>query len=408
MNSDYEDILKETELDSAKMVLRLTSELREKELELSSTRSHSFEEVQRNNKAKEAEFEALMRAQEERIAKREQDLARQLVEKESALWQKYQTMLDDAVSRQRNDFESERELLKADIEKKENELSAQKKNLRLEMEGLFKKWEAERESDFKNERETFIEELKLGRETAKKEALQRASQMEELWRQKLDQREADYRSREEIAAEGIRSQMRRERVEEIKALNDRLNSEFSKREQELYAHYAGWLEDNKNLLEEKYSRRMAAADSEHRERMGRLEDALAKARQDLEAREKAWEAKYGDLKQFYTDKEAGLEAAGRDLQAQLQDRERELSVKHELMERELKEETARRREALQKKEKNLEAQFANNLAEFAAETERRMRAMDARESSIARERGEAAQLRAQIGAMLAQKQQELE
>ena len=125
---DFEDILKETELDSAKMILRLTSELREKELEVASTRSRSFDEVQRNNKAKEAEFEALMRAQEERIAKREQALARLLVEKESALWQKYQAMLDEAVIRQREEFESERALLKADIGKKEAEVAAQKKN----------------------------------------------------------------------------------------------------------------------------------------------------------------------------------------------------------------------------------------------------------------------------------------
>jgi hypothetical protein len=171
---DFEDILKETELDSAKMILRLTSELHDKEVEVASTRSRSFEEIQRNNKAKEAEFEALMRAQEERIAKREQELARLLVDKESALWQKYQAMLDDAVSRQRGEFESERELLRSDIEKKEAELAAQKKNLRLEMEALFKKWEAGREADFKNERETFIEELKLGRETAKKDAMERA------------------------------------------------------------------------------------------------------------------------------------------------------------------------------------------------------------------------------------------
>ena len=408
MNRDYEDILKETELDSAKMVLRLTSELREKELELASTRSRSFDEVQRNNKAKEAEFEALMRAQEERIARREQDLAKLLVEKESGLWKKYQAMLDDAVALQRSEFESERELLKTDIIKKETELAAQKKNLRLEMESLFKKWEAEREADFKTERETFIEELKLGRETAKKEALERARQMEELWRQKLSQQETDYRSREAMSAEEIRSQMRRERVDELKALNERLNGEYSKREQELYAHYTGWLEENKKLIEDKYARRMEAADSEHRERAARLEDNLAKTREELAAREKAWEEKYAELKQFFIEKEAALAAAGHELQAQHMARERELSEKHELLERETKEEAARRKDALLKKEKNLEQQFANNLAEFAAETERRLRAMDAREAGIARERAEAANMRAQIGDMLAQKQQELE
>lgn len=408
MNRDYEDILKETELDSAKMVLRLTSELRDKELELASTRSRSFEEVQRSSKAKEAEFEALMRAQEERIARREQDLARLLVEKESALWKKYQAMLDDAVALQRSEFEAERERLNADIRKKEIELAAQKKNLRLEMEGLFKKWESEREADFKNERETFIEELKLGRETAKKEGQDRARQMEELWRLKLSQQETDYHSREAIAAEEIRSQMRRERVEELKTLNDRLNAEFTKREHELYAHYAGWLEENKKLIEDKYSRRLEAAEAEYKERTGRIEDALAKTREELETREKSWEAKYAEFKQFYIEKEASLAATARDLQAQHQARELELAEKHELLDRELKEDSARRKDALLRKEKNLEQQFANNLAEFSAETERRLRAMDAREAAIAKEREEAARLRAQVGDLLTQKQQELE
>jgi hypothetical protein len=405
---DFEDILKETELDSAKMVLRLTSELREKELEVAASRSKSFEEIQRNNKAKEAEFEALMRAQEDRIAKREQELARSLVEKESALWQKYQVMLDDAVARQRNEFEAERELLKTDIEKKETELAAQKKNLRLEMESLFKKWEAEREADFKSERETFIEELKLGRETAKKEGAERARQMEELWRQKLSQQEADYRSREALSAEEIRSQMRRERVDELKALNDRLNAEYSKREQELYAHYAGWLEENKNLIEDKYARRMEASASEYRDRTARLEDALAKTRQELENREQAWEEKYAELKKFFIEKEASLAAAEKDLQAQHLARERELAERHALLERELKEDAGRRRDALFKKEKALEQQFANNLAEFAGETERRLKTIEQREADLARQREETAGLRSQIGELLAQKQQELE
>ena len=73
--NDFDEILKETELDSAKMIFRLTSELKEKELELASLRSKSFEEIQRNNKAKEAEFEALSRVQEERIKKREAEIA---------------------------------------------------------------------------------------------------------------------------------------------------------------------------------------------------------------------------------------------------------------------------------------------------------------------------------------------
>lgn len=408
MDRDYEDIMKETELDSAKMVLRLTSELREKEIEVATTRSRSFDEIQRNNKAKEAEFEALMRAQEERIAKREQDLGRLLVEKESGLWQKYQAMLDDAIGRQRAEFESERERLKADIDKKEAELAAQKKNLRVEMETLFKKWETEREADFKNERETFIEELKLGRGTAQKEALDRAKQMEELWGQKLAQQEEDYKNREALNAEAIRSQMRRERVDELKVLNDRLNAEFSKREQDLYAHYASWLEENKKLLEEKAALRLQASETEHRERTVRLSDSLEKLRAELAGREKAWADKYAELKQFYAEKEAGLDTEARALEVQYLARERELAEKHEALARDLREEAAHRKDALTRKEKDLEQQFANNLAEFAGETERRLKGIEARESRTAAERQELASLREQIGALLAQKQTELE
>lgn len=406
--NDYEDILKETELDSAKMVLRLTSELREKEIEVASTRSRSFDEIQRNNKAKEAEFEALMRAQEDRIAKREQDLARLLVEKESALWQKYQAMLDDAITRQREEFEAERDQLKTAIDKKEVELAAQKRNLRSEMETLFKKWETEREADFKVERETFIEELKLGRTTAQKEALERARQMEELWRQKLSQQETDYKSREALSAEEIRSQMRRERIEELKTLNDRLNGEFSKREQELYAHYAAWLEENKKLAEEKAARHLENAGTEYRERLARLEDSLGKAREDLASREKSWEVKYAELKTFYVEKEAGLETAAREMQSHNLARERELSAKQELLARALKEEAGRAKDALLKKEKDLEQEVANARADFAAEMERRQRAMEEREAKLSLERGELAETRAQIGAMIAQKQGELE
>jgi hypothetical protein len=66
--NDFEDLLKDSELDSAKMILRLTSELKEKE----------------------------------------QEIGRLLVEKESALWQKYQKMLDDSVSAHRGELEEER------------------------------------------------------------------------------------------------------------------------------------------------------------------------------------------------------------------------------------------------------------------------------------------------------------
>ena len=178
MNRDFEDIFKETEFDPAKMVLRLTAELRDKDLELAAARSHSSEEEQRNNKARETEFEALVRAQEELLARREQDLARQLAEKESGLWQKYQTMLDEAAALQRSGFELERKLLRADLEKKEAELAARDRNLRSEVEALLKTRQTEREAEFRAEREAFREELKADSEIALKEALERARRLE--------------------------------------------------------------------------------------------------------------------------------------------------------------------------------------------------------------------------------------
>ncbi|HNW43032.1 MAG TPA: hypothetical protein PKI19_00905 [Elusimicrobiales bacterium] len=405
---DFDDLLSGTELDSAKMVLRLTAELREKDLELASMRSRSFEEIQRNNKAREEEFEALMRAQDERIKKREQELARMLVEKESGLWQKYQVMLDEAVSRQRADFETERARLSADIRGKEAELADKKKNLRQEMETLFKKWEAERETDFKAEREAFLEKLKLGRETAQKEAAERIRQIEELWREKLGQQEIDFKNREALAAEGIRSQMRRERVEELKVLNDRLNAEFAGREKEQYAHYTAWLEENKKTIEEKAARRAEILEAEYRERAARLEDALEKARQELPAREAAWTEKYNELKKLYTEKEAALAAAAREQAAQHLAQERDLAQKRDALAREAKAEAQRQKDALQKKEKELEAEFSGRLADFEAEAARRARAMDEREAHSASERAKLADLRAQIGSLLAEKEAELE
>jgi len=408
LGKDLEDLLSETELDSAKMVLRLSSELREKDLELASMRSRSFEEIQRSNKVREEEFEALIRAQDEHIKKREQELARLLVEKESGLWQKYQLLLEDAVNRQRADFDAERALLTADIKKKEATLAGQKKNLRQETESLFKNWEAERESDFKAEREAFAEKLKLGRETAQREAAERVRQTEELWREKLNQQEIDFKNREVLAAEGIRSQMRRERVEELKTLNDRLSAEAAKREKEQYAHYAGWLEENKKTIEEKTARRMEILGTEYRERAARLEETLTKSRQELAARETAWSDKHAELKQLYTEKEAALEETARALQAQHLEQERELAQKQETIAREARADVLRQKDVLQKKEKELEAEFSLRLADFEAEAARRIKAMEERDSRSAAERAQVSALRAQIGDLLAEKEAELE
>ena len=407
LGRDYDELLSETELDSAKMVLRLTSELREKDLELTELRTRSFEEIQKNNKAREEEFEALVRTQDERIKKREQELARMLVEKESGLWQKYQVMLEEALSRQRADSEAERALRTADLKKKEAALDAQKKNLRHEMETLFKQWETERESDFKAEREAFAEKLKLGRETAQKEAAEQSRQLEDLWREKMSQQEADFRNREALEAEKIRSQMRRERVDELKALNDRLNAEFAQREKAQYEHYAGWLEENKKTIEEKAARRAEILEKEYRDRFARLEEALGKARQETAAREAAWAEKHEELKRIYAGKEAALETTARDLQAQNLEQEKYLSQRQEALAREAKNDALRLKDVLKKKEADLEAEFAGRAADFEAEAARRSKALDERETHSAAERAELAALRAQIGDLLAEKEGEL-
>ena len=339
---DFGDLIGESELDSAKMVLRLTSELREKDLELASMRSRSFEEIQRNNKAKEEEYEALMRAQDERIKKREQELARMLVEKEAELWHKYQVMLDDAVNRQRSEFETERAQLTAETESHKSELAAQKKGLRSEMEEVFGKWQEEREADFRLEREAFAEKLRAAHEAAQKDTLERIRQTEALWSEKLSQQETDFKNRSELAAEEIRAQMRREQIEELKTLNDRLSAESSGREQEQYAHYTAWLEENKKIIDDKAARRLEMAETEFRERTARLEESLAKAGQDLAARETAWEGKYSELKTIYAQKEAAVDASARDLQAQQLAQERETAEKREALSREAQAEALRR------------------------------------------------------------------
>ena len=121
--NDFDDILKETEIDTAKMVFRLSSELKERDAEITNLRSKSFEEIQRNNKAKEAEFEALIKAQETRIKQREQEISQLLVNKESKLWSKYQQMLDSAINTHRDELEDERQRLHHELAKKVKYLS---------------------------------------------------------------------------------------------------------------------------------------------------------------------------------------------------------------------------------------------------------------------------------------------
>ncbi|OGS16927.1 MAG: hypothetical protein A2234_08785 [Elusimicrobia bacterium RIFOXYA2_FULL_58_8] len=408
LGRQFEDLLGETELDSAKMVLRLTAELHEKDQELASMRSRSFEEIQRNNKTREEEFEKLIREQDNRIKKRESELARMLAEKESGLWQKYQLMITESVNRQRTESEAERALLITDIKKKEADLAAQKKNLRLETETLFKTWEKDREADFKIERETFEDKLRLARDLAQKEAAERIRQIEDLGREKLNQQETDFKNRALLAAEGIRSQMRRERVEELKTLNDRLSAEFAAREQEQYAHYTDWLEENKKTIEEKAARQAGILEREYRERVARTEDALTKARQELAAREGAWEEKHNELKKLYSEKEAALETAARQLQEQHLAQERSLTQRREALANEAKADTLRHQDILQKKEKEMAAELGARMADFEAEAARRSKALNERDARSTAERAELADLRARIGSLLAEKEAELE
>ncbi len=317
--NDFDEILKETELDSAKMIFSLTSELKEKELELASLRSKKFEEIQQHNKAKEAEFEALNQAREGRFKKREAEIARLMVEKESQLWQKHQAILDEAITRHRAELEEERARLNSDIARKETEILEQKKNLRAEIEALFKKWETEREEDFKNERKTFIEELKLGRETARKEAEDRARQMEELWKEKFAQNSAETAARHDMELQESGHKIRQEHLAEIKTLSDRLNEEFTLKEKQLYAAYLSWLSDNKKLLEESFSARLAQAEADYSARAGALLTSLGEAEKELARRQAQWEEKHAELKRSYDAKEAALNAGAAENTAALRE-----------------------------------------------------------------------------------------
>ncbi|HBB68278.1 MAG: hypothetical protein A2X28_03370 [Elusimicrobia bacterium GWA2_56_46] len=342
---DFEEILKETELDSAKMIFRLTSELKGKELELASLRTKSFEEIQRNNKAKEAEFEALIEAQEARIQKRESELARVMVEKEASLWQKHQTILEAAIAKHRAELEEERGRLNAEVARKETEVLEQKKNLRAEMETLFRKWETEREEDFKNERKTFLEELKLGRETARKEAEDRARQMEELWKEKLAQNASELEARHQLELEEVRSGLRREHIAALKELSARRQAE--------------------------------------------------------------WEQKHAELKKSYLDKEAGIEASAKEWEAAALETEKKLIDRHAKLEKELLLRAEKLRAELAQKEKALGAEFAANTAELQERFDARERLLAERETKLSVERGELNRFRSQIADTIHQRETEL-
>jgi len=404
---DFEEILKETELDSAKMIFRLTSELKGKELELASLRSKSFEEIQRNNKAKEAEFEALIEAQETRIQKRESELARMMVEKEAGLWQKHQTILEAAIAKHRAELEEERGRLNEEVARKETEVLEQKKNLRAEMETLFKKWETEREEDFKNERKTFLEELKLGRETARKEAEDRARQMEELWKEKLAQNASELEARHQLELEEARSGLRREHLAEIKGLNARLNEDVAGKERQIYENYTVWIEKNKKLLEDDFSKRLSRIEADYVARVSGLEEALKKSEADFSRRQAAWEKKHAELKSSYLEKEAAIEASAKDWEAAALEAEKKLIDKHAKFEKELLLRSEKLRTELARKEKALETEFAANTTELQERFDSRERLLAERETKLSGEREELNRFRNQVADTIHQRETEL-
>jgi hypothetical protein len=393
--NDFDEIMKETELDSAKMILSLASELREKELELAALRSKSFEEIQRNKKATEAEFEALIQGQEADIRKRETEIARLMVETESSLWQKHQAMLEEAITKHRLELEGERTLLNEEIARKEREILEQKKNLRLEMETLFKKWETEREEDFKNERKTFIEELKLGRDTARREAEERAGQIEALWKEKLAQSASEMAARHELELEEAVNRARRERLAEIEEQGGRQSTELARKEQELHESHAKRLESVKAALEKDFSARLARLEADSSARAAELEEALKRTEGDLSRRQSQWEAKYAELKAIYAEKETALEKRRKETEDALTASERALSAQREKLENEFELKAEKLKKELARKEKLLENETAENLAELQERFAAREKLLEEREARIAAEREELAVFRGQ-------------
>jgi len=375
---DIEELMKETELDSAKMIFRLTAELKEKELELAALRSDSFAEIQRNNKAKEAEFEALIRGQEASLRKREEELSRLLVNKEAGLWKEHQAALEEAIASHRKELEEERAGLHDEIARKEAGILEQKRNLRLEMEAVFKKWESEREEDFRNERKTFIEELKLGRETARREAEERAGQMEELWKEKLAQSVAELEARHKLELEEVKGRESQARMKELREINDRLSAEFSLKETQACENYSRWLSDNKKLIENDFSGRLARTESDYSARISSLEEAIKRSEEELSRRQALWESRHAELKKIYSDKEAGLERQKREAEDSALRAEQELAARYDRLEKELTVKAEKLRESLEE-----------------------------REAEVAREREELARFRSQVSETIRQRETEL-
>ncbi|KAF0126043.1 MAG: hypothetical protein FD189_1404 [Elusimicrobia bacterium] len=406
-NGDYEEILRETELDSAKMILRLTSELREKETELSSLRSRSFEEIQRSHKAKDAEYEALMRGHEDRIKKREQEVAQLLVEKESSLWQKYQEMLDEAISLHRGELEEERDRLRAEIVRKEEEISEQKRKLRSEMEQVFRQWQGEREAEFKAERETFIEQLKLGRELARKEAAEQMKRLEAIWEQRLLQAGEEQDARHRLETEAAARDLGEKHLAESKGLSEKLSAEFTEREKQLYATYSGWLEENKKLADRTLTERLTQIEADFSSRLSRTESLLAEAGRELARRQQDWADEKEQFRRRQEERDLELLARQKELEEEAIAAEKAVAEKAARLEEESRRALAAGRAELEAREKRLARELGARKNEFTAEMEKAEAEAAEKKKELAAEQARLQSYRTQMSEQLRRREAEL-
>lgn len=406
--SDFDDILKETEIDTAKMVFRLSSELKDRDTEIANLRSKSFEEIQRNNKAKEAEFEALIKAQETRIKQREQEISQLLVSKESKLWNKYQQMLDSAINKHRAELEDERERLHRELEKKENQLNEQRKTLHSEMEDLFKKWEGEREEQFKIERETFINELKLGRDTAKKEGDGKIEHINKIWQQKLRQKEEELKTKYQLELEELQGQLNENHLKQTKTLTDKLNSEFKKREEELTGIYKNWLNENKNLSKEEQENRVWKVETEYKKQTRRLSEMLREAKEELKKSELESEKNLLAIKQHYQKKEDELKTIKIDFEINQKNRENTLEERYSNRETELFSRINLKTEELKNKEKALEDAYGARIKDLSANMEEQNKRLEEQKQKLKREEQNLKNFKDRISNILKEREAELE
>lgn len=422
---DFEEIADTAELDAAKMVMRLAAELRDKDAELAALRLKAMEEVQRHRKAKDAEVEAVASAQEERMSGRERELAEMWVKKEAELWQKYQMLLDAALSKNREELEEERKRFQEELRKREAELPTQRNLLRREMEDAFKRWEAEREEQLKYERETFVRELELGREVAHKEARERIVQVEEIWKQKLAQQERELNARYQSDIQTSRRKIREEafkevgRMEEeyaskslamdgeIKALRENLQADFDRKEEELHSRYQDWMEENRRGMETETERRQKKVEADYKAQLSRVSGSVARLESELSSRETEWRQKYDELQAHFHNKELNLERMRKDMTGENLANENGLAQKYQQMESELRVALARQREELDRREQQLREEASRRENELSRAAETRQAELEEQAARLSREQQELGRRQSELSNLFRQREQEL-